>query len=73
MATGILALLDRFARITIALSPWALSLYLQYWLEYDGIWSVDMPFRALLSAALIATGMLLSFWVYTRLVASKKS
>ncbi|MFT4769605.1 MAG: hypothetical protein ACI8RN_002754 [Glaciecola sp.] len=72
MATGISALLNRFARITLALSPWALSLYLQYWLEYAGIWTVDMPFRALLSAAIIATGMLLSFWVYTRFVASRR-
>ena len=42
--------------IFISLTPWVLSLFLHYWLEYEKVWSVDMPYRALVSAILIFFG-----------------
>ena len=32
--------------IVISLVPWGAFLFLHYWLEYEQVWSVDMPYRA---------------------------
>jgi ABC-type uncharacterized transport system permease subunit len=72
MATPFRNLLARLARIALALLPWVASLHLLYWLEHGGVWSVDMPFRALLSVLVIAIGMLLSFLLHARLSARAK-
>ena len=61
-------LVRRIFRIGVALVPWTIALYLHYWLEHGGIWEVDMPFRALISGALIAVGMGLSFLLNSWLV-----
>ncbi len=55
----------RIARGGVALAPWALSLYLHYWLEHREIWAVDMPYRGLLSVVLIASAMALSFFLHS--------
>jgi hypothetical protein len=54
--------------IFISLMPWAGFLFLHYWLEYEQVWSVDMPFRTLFSALLILMGMALSFCLHSWLV-----
>ena len=59
--------------IFISLTPWAGSLFLHYWLEYEKVWSVDMPYRALVSAILIFVGMALSFLLHSWLVGAKGS
>tara|TARA_B100000035_G_scaffold232904_1_gene201153 strand:- start:1010 stop:1213 length:204 start_codon:yes stop_codon:yes gene_type:complete len=59
--------------IFISLTPWVVSLFLHYWLEYEKVWSVDMPYRALVSAILIFFGMALSFFLHSWLVGVKGS
>lgn len=58
--------------IVISLVPWGAFLFLHYWLEYEQVWSVDMPYRALISALLIFLGMSLSFGLYSWLVAMRE-
>ena len=53
----------------VALLPWLLSMYGFYWLESSGTWTAETPHRGKLSVALLATGMALSFMIYTRFVA----
>lgn len=72
MNSVVLTLLGHIARIALALLPWALSLYLQFRLQVDGIWAVDMPYRGLLSALLIGAGLLASLWLYTLLSKAQK-
>lgn len=67
MASPSQTLLAGITRTVLALLPWAGALYLLYWLEQGGVWSVEMPFRALFSVLIIAAGMLLSFLLHTRL------
>lgn len=55
----------RIVRGGLALVPWVLALYLHYWLEHGGIWSVNMPYRGLLSIVLIASAMALSFFLHS--------
>ena len=54
--------------LLVSLIPWVLSMYLHYWLEYEGIWQVDMPFRAVMSAAILGAGLALSFLAHSFLV-----
>lgn len=51
----------------LALSPWALSLYGHYYAQQENLWSVDSPYRALASIAILALGLILSFLLYIRL------
>ena len=64
------ALLVRIARIVASLLPWIAALYLLYRLEHGGVWAVDMPFRALLSVAILAIGMGLSLMLHSVLARS---
>ena len=57
----------RMGRILLSFLPWALALYLHYWLEQSGVWRVDMPGRSALSIVLLAVGMGLSFALHSRL------
>ena len=43
-------------------------MYLHYWLEVEEIWQVDMPFRAVISVAMLAAGLILSFLAHSFLV-----
>mgnify|MGYP001813727534 CR=1 FL=1 len=62
----------RWIRISLALLPWASSLYLLFRLERDGLWQVEMPFRGLLSVLVIAAGMTGSFLLYGHLTRRKR-
>ncbi|GEM_PF-1657184 len=62
------AILRTIVRVVVSLLPWALTLYLHYWLEHGSVWEVDMPFRSALSVLLLATGMGLSFVLHAVLV-----
>ncbi len=64
------SVLVRIARIVVSLLPWVAALYLLYRLEHGGIWAVDMPFRALLSIAILGVGMGLSFLLHFFLAGS---
>ncbi|MFK7830258.1 MAG: hypothetical protein AB8B57_10805 [Congregibacter sp.] len=57
----------------IAMAPWALSLYLLYYLEYGEVWDVDTQFRSVIAVIVIASGMGLSFCTYSILRPSSKT
>ena len=67
MATPGTTLFAGIARTCLSLLPWMAALYLLYRLEHGGVWSVEMPFRALISVCIIAAGMVLSFLLHSRL------
>jgi len=52
----------------IALTPWVISMYMFYWLEYSGTWTSDTPHRGKISVVILATGMLLSFLLQSHFI-----
>ncbi|MEX0709072.1 MAG: hypothetical protein WD078_14000 [Woeseia sp.] len=52
-------------QIAVAFTPWVLSIYLIYWLEYSDTWTDDTPHRGKASVAILVMGMGLSFLVHT--------
>lgn len=72
MSAALIRWLNRLARYGLVLLPWVLSLYLHYWLLDTGTWEPRTPFRGLLSVALLATGLGLSFVVYSLLFRRKR-
>ena len=63
-------MIKKWLVLFVSLVPWATFLFLHYWLEYEKVWTADMPYRALLSAILIFVGMALSFSLYSWLIGS---
>jgi len=50
-------------QVAVAFSPWVISAYVLYWLEYGEIWTTETAHRGKISAAILAAGMVLSFLV----------
>jgi len=50
-------------KAVVALTPWLISMYLFYWLQYSGTWTIDTPHRGKVSVAILAAGMILSFLI----------
>ena len=67
MAGGLKRRLWRVGSIAIALLPWLAAMFLFYWLDASGTWSSETAHRGKLSVALLATGMGLSFLIYSYL------
>ena len=53
-------------KVVIAFTPWLISMYVLYWLEYGEIWTQATPHRGKISVAILAVGMALSFLVHSR-------
>lgn len=53
--------------IAIALIPWIVASFVFYWLDSSGTWTPETPHRGKLSVMILATGMVLSLLLYTRL------
>ena len=51
--------------IAIAFTPWLISMYVLYWLNYGGIWTSATAHRGKISVAILAVGMGLSFLVHS--------
>ena len=51
--------------VAIAFTPWVISTYVLYSLEYDEIWTTATPHRGKISVAILAVGMALSFLVHS--------
>ena len=49
--------------IAIAFTPWVISMYVLYWLDYGEIWTSDTAHRGKIAVAILAIGMGLSFLV----------
>ncbi|MEX0706705.1 MAG: hypothetical protein WD078_01980 [Woeseia sp.] len=52
-------------QIALAFTPWLLSIYLLYWLEYSNYWTSDTAHRGKISVAVLMIGMGLSFLVHS--------
>jgi hypothetical protein len=53
-------------KVAIAISPWLISMYVLYWLEYGEVWTTETAHRGKISVAILAMGMGLSFLVQSR-------
>ena len=49
--------------VAIAFTPWVISTYVLYWLEYGEIWTTETAHRGKIAVAILAVGMGLSFIV----------
>ncbi len=47
--------------VGIAFTPWLISLYVLYWLEYGEIWTTETAHRGKITVVILAVGMGLSF------------
>ena len=52
--------------VAIAFTPWVISMYVLYWLQYGEIWTTETAHRGKISVAILAVGMGLSFLVKSR-------
>ena len=50
-------------QIAVAFTPWVISLYVLFWLEYGEIWTTDTAHRGKITGAILVLGMGLSFLV----------
>jgi hypothetical protein len=53
-------------KAVIAFTPWLISMYVLYWLEYGEVWTTETAHRGKISVAILAVGMGLSFLVQSR-------
>ena len=53
-------------KVVLAFTPWLISMYTLYWLEYGEIWTSETAHRGKISVAILAVGMGLSFLVHSR-------
>lgn len=58
-------------RLALAFTPWVVSMYVFYWLEYSGTWTSDTPHRGKISVVILASGMLASFLLQSHFVKRK--
>ena len=49
--------------VAIAFTPWLISMYVLYWLEYGEIWTTETAHRGKIAVTILAVGMGLSFLV----------
>jgi hypothetical protein len=52
--------------IAISFTPWLMSMYVLYWLQYGEIWTTETAHRGKISVAILALGMGLSLLVHSR-------
>ena len=52
-------------KVAIAVTPWLVAMFLFWWLDSSGTWTSETPHRGKLSVALLSTGMLLSFLLWS--------
>ena len=48
-------------KAAIAFTPWLVSMYVLYWLEYAEVWTTETAHRGKISVMILAVGMGLSF------------
>ncbi|MEM7004094.1 MAG: hypothetical protein AAF529_25145 [Pseudomonadota bacterium] len=53
--------------------PLLAMLFLLYWLEYSGTWTLETPHRGKISVLILSLGLGLSFLVFTWLFDRRKS
>ena len=55
----------KILKVIIAFTPWLISMYVLYWLDYGGIWTSETPHRGKISVTILIVGMGLSFLVHS--------
>ncbi|TDJ64538.1 MAG: hypothetical protein E2O35_08700 [Proteobacteria bacterium] len=58
--------------VAIAFTPWVISTYVLYWLEYGEIWTTETAHRGKTAGAILAVGMGLSFLVKSHFARRKQ-
>jgi len=58
--------------VAIAFTPWVISLYILYWLEYGEIWTTETAHRGKITGAILLLGMGLSFLVKSHFAKRKR-
>ena len=53
-------------KAAFAFTPWLISMYVLYWLEYGEVWTTETAHRGKISVAILAVGMGMSFLVHSR-------
>ena len=61
----------RSLEVAIAFTPWVISMYLLYWLEYGAIWTTETAHRGKISVAILIGGMGLSFLIQSQIARRK--
>jgi len=64
--------MSKAIKVIIAFVPWLISMYTLYWLEYGQIWTTETAHRGKISVAILLTGMLLSFLIYSAFTRNEK-
>jgi hypothetical protein len=49
--------------IAAAFTPWLISMYVLYWLEYGAVWTTETAHRGKIAVGILVVGMGLSFLV----------
>ena len=57
--------------VAIAFTPWLISMYVFYWLDYE-IWTSETAHRGKMSVTILTIGMGLSFLIHSHFIARKK-
>jgi hypothetical protein len=52
-------------KVAIAITPWLISMYVYYWLDYSETWTSETAHRGKISVAILAVGMGLSFLIHS--------
>ena len=52
-------------KVAIAFTPWLISMYVLYWLDYGEIWTTETAHRGKMSVAILVVGMGMSFLVHS--------
>jgi len=52
--------------VVIVFTPWLISMYVLYWLEYREIWTSETAHRGKITVVILVVGMGLSFLVQSR-------
>jgi hypothetical protein len=55
----------RLLEVAISFTPWVISMYVLYWLQYGEIWTTETAHRGKTSVAILIAGMSLSFLVHS--------
>jgi len=58
--------------VAIAFTPWLISMYVLYWLNYGEIWTSETAHRGKITVAILAVGMGLSFLVQSHFAKRKQ-
>lgn len=60
-----------YGQILVGAMPWLVSMYVLFWLEKSGTWVPETPHRDKITIAIVAVGMISSFFLYSYLVRKK--